>query len=200
MFNIDNLNFRIKDPIKLGLGNMENYRKRYYKHHFNVSSDNIESFSKELCHQYFRGLMWVSKYYFNECKSWNWFYPYDQAPFITDMAKYSNAGDYNFNQEEFVLGEPLRPFMQLLSVLPPQSSYLLPFNFKKIMLNNNSSISQLYPTDFELDMLYKNKYWQTVPLLPALEIEEIKKMYHKYKNKLTGDRSRRNRVLKNYEY
>ena len=198
MFKIDNLYFKIKNPIKLGLGSLEEYRLRYYKHHFNIDEDNIEEFSKELCHQYFRGLMWVSKYYFNKCQSWNWFYPYDQAPFITDMASYSL--DYNFNDEKFELGEPLRPFMQLLAVLPPQSSYLLPVNFKKIMLNTNSSIAHIYPLDFEQDMLYKNKYWQTVPLLPALEIDEIKKMYHKYKSKLTEDEIRRNRVLTNYEY
>jgi len=198
MFNIDNLYFKIKNPIKLGLGTLEEYRLRYYKHHFNIDKDNIEEFSKELCNQYFRGLIWVSKYYFNKCQSWNWFYPYDQAPFITDMASYSL--DHQFNDEKFELGEPLRPFMQLLSVLPPQSSYLLPTSFKKIMLNTNSSIAHLYPLDFEQDMLYKNKYWQTVPLLPALEIDEIKKMYHKYKSKLSEDEIRRNRVLDNYQY
>ena len=90
--------------------------------------------------------------------------------------------------------------MQLLSVLPPQSAYLLPTSFKKIMLNTNSSVSQLYPTDFEQDMLYKNRYWQAVPLLPALEIDEIKRMYHKYKSKLSQEEIRRNRILKNYEY
>jgi 5'-3' exonuclease len=68
------------------------------------------------------------------------------------------------------------------------------------MLNTNSSIAHIYPLDFEQDMLYKNKYWQTVPLLPALEIHEIKKMYHKYKGKLTEDEIRRNRVLDNYQY
>ena len=68
------------------------------------------------------------------------------------------------------------------------------------MLNNNSSIAQLYPTDFEQDMLYKNRYWQAVPMLPALELDEVKRMYNKYKSKLTQDELRRNRVLKNYEY
>jgi 5'-3' exonuclease len=197
MFKIDNLQFRIKDPIKLGLGKSEEWRSRYYKHHFNTDK-NIEEYSKNLCKHYFRGLMWVSKYYFNKCQSWDWHYPFDHAPFISDMAK--NSSDYDFNSEHFELGEPLRPFMQLLSVLPPQSSYLLPSSLKKIMLNNKSSIAQLYPIDFEQDMLYKNKYWQSVPLLPSLEIEEVKRMYHKYKNKLSKDEIKRNRVLENYEY
>ena len=198
MFRIDNLYFKIKDPIKLGLGKPEEWRERYYKHHFNVEKENIDEFSKKLCYHYFRGLNWVSKYYFNECKSWNWFYPFDQAPFISDMANFIQ--DYNFKEDKFTLGEPLRPFMQLLSVLPPQSSYLLPNSFKKIMLNNNSSVAQLYPTDFEQDMLYKNRYWQAVPMLPSLELNEIKRMYNKYKSKLTEDELKRNRILKNYEY
>ena len=67
MFRIDNLYFRIKNPIKLGLGSPEEWRERYYKHHFHVE-ENIDQFSKKLCEEYFRGLLWVSKYYFNRCR------------------------------------------------------------------------------------------------------------------------------------
>ena len=42
------------------------------------------------------------------------------------------------------------------------------------MTNNNSPILHLYPSDYELDMLYKKKYWQCIPILPNLDIQSIK--------------------------
>ena len=32
-------------------------------------------------------------YYFDKCPAWDWYYPYDHAPFLTDMAK--NKFDFN---------------------------------------------------------------------------------------------------------
>ncbi len=197
MHKIDNLQFKIVDPIKLGLGKPEKWINRYYKHYFHLTNpDEYESFSKKVCDHYFRGIMWVSKYYFNKCQSWNWFFPFDHAPFIREMAV--NAKNYNFNEEKFDLGEPLKPFMQLLSVLPQQSSYLLPIGLKKVMINNNSSLAHLYPMDFKQDFLYKNRYWQGIPNLPNVELDSIIKMYNKYKKKLTKEEMLRNKIVDNY--
>jgi 5'-3' exonuclease len=199
LHRIDNLHFKVVDPIKLGLDNSEQWTLRYYKHYFHLTQkDEYFNFSKKVCEEYFIGLMWVSKYYFNECKSWDWYFPFDHAPFIKEMAQHCKT--FDFNNVQFQKGVPLKPFMQLLSVLPSQSSYLLPEGFKKIMKNNNSSIAQLYPYDFQQDFLYKNRYWQGIPLLPALEIDLIKSMYSKYKKKLTIEEQSRNKVIENYVF
>ncbi len=199
MHKIDNLQFRIINPVKLGLGKSKAWKLRYYKHYFHLDEEkNYSSFSNKVCNEYFKGLMWVSKYYFNDCQSWDWYYPFDHAPFVKEMA--DNSMNYKFNDIKFNKGEPLKPFMQLLAVLPQQSSYLLPEGFKKIMKNNNSSLAHLYPIDFRQDFLYKNKYWQGIPALPSLEIDNIKNMYKKYKKKLTTDEKNRNKVLENYNF
>ena len=43
------------------------------------------------------------------------------------------------------------------------------------MNNFNSPLIHLYPNEFEIDLLYKTKYWQGIPLLPDLELELVKK-------------------------
>jgi 5'-3' exonuclease len=46
------------------------------------------------------------------------------------------------------------------------------------MLDSTSSIIKYYPTDFQQDYIGKRKYWQSIPLLPPLNIKAI---YDEYK-------------------
>lgn len=172
MFRIDNLMFKIDDPIQLGKDTPDLWKFRYYEHYFN-SIQNQEVMVKQICHHYFEGLLWIAYYYFDKCPSWTWYYPYEHAPFISDMI--SNSKGFDFNSIKFDLGKPLKPFEQLLAVLPPQSSFLLPLSYKWLMNDSKSPIIYLYPISFELDMLYKGKYWQSIPFLPDIDIEAIQK-------------------------
>ena len=196
IFKIENLQFKINDPIKLGSDNSEDWRKRYYKHHLNINDDEIEEFSQKLVYHYLMGIKWVTCYYFDKCVSWNWYYPFDYPPFISDIKKY--LPKFNFDQNKFKLGSPLKPFMQLLSVLPPQSNYLLPITLRKLMLNPNSSLSYIYPLEFEQDFINKHRYWEGIPKLPPLDIDLIKRMYNKYQDELTPEEIERNKILEIY--
>jgi len=181
---IENLQFKINDPIKLGSDNMELWRARYYSHNYNVNNDDdsqIDNFVQKMVYHYMVGLKWVTCYYFDKCPSWDWYYPYDHPPFIMDM----NSNKIDINNINFQTSIPMSPFEQLLTVLPKQSSYLLPKELRKIMLNINSSVAHLYPTKFELDMIGKSKYWMAHPILPNMEINLIKKIFEKYSHKLT---------------
>ena len=118
-------------------------------------------------------MLWVANYHFNKCPSWKWYYPYDHAPFISDLA--DNFKRFNLDDIKFELGKPLYPIEQLLCVLPKQSDYLIPKEYRWLMNSNKSPLIHLYPDDFEIDLLYKTKYWQGIPLLPDLELELVKK-------------------------
>jgi 5'-3' exonuclease len=190
VFKIDNLQFKINDPIKLGSDNSEDWRKRYYKYYWNIEDDEIEEFSEKLVYHYLMGIKWVTYYYFDKCPSWNWYYPFDYPPFISDIAKYLSK--INLNEIKFKLGSPLKPFMQLLSVLPPQSNYLLPKTLRKLVLNPNSSLIYMYPLEFDQDFINKHRYWAGIPRLPPLDIELVKHMYYKYQDELTTDEKNRN--------
>jgi 5'-3' exonuclease len=201
MNKIDNLLFNIDDPIKLGydfkdsiLENNEykmGWRERYYKNYWDVSSDELEKFSSKLVEHYLKGLKWITLYYFDKNPSWNWYFPFDFPPFLSDINKYC----IDLNSFTFNIGEPLKPFMQLLTVLPPQSNYLLPQNFRKILTNPNSTLAYLYPTDFKQCFLYKKKYWMGIPILPSLDIDLIKYIYYKYEDELTDEEKNRNKIL-----
>jgi 5'-3' exoribonuclease 2 len=196
MAKIENVMFKVKDPVRLGYDGMDEFRERYYKHYFNVLPNEINCFANKMVSHYLRGLKWVSLYYFDTCPSWDYYYPYDYPPFITDIYNYLlNNNEKNiFTNINFQKGTPLKPYEQLLCVLPKQSSYLLPKCLRKIMLNLNSSVVHLYPTKFEIDLINKHKYWMGIPQLPQLEIDNVKYIYKKYSNKLNFEENSINNI------
>ena len=170
---IENLLFKIDDDIELGKDDKENYKFRYYSKYYN-SKINQKELVKYSCYKYIEGLIWVANYYFNKCESWDWYFPFDHAPFISDLAdnlKRFNLEEIKFNKES----SPLKPVEQLLCILPNKSNYLVPKEYRWLMTSVNSSIINLYPDSFDLDLLYKNKYWECIPILPSLEVDNVKK-------------------------
>jgi 5'-3' exonuclease len=185
IFRIENMIFKYNDPIRLGDGNMSMWRERYYKHHYMVEKEECDEFANNMAYHYMIGLKWVTMYYLDKCPSWDWYYPFDHAPFLNDMV--IKMKDNIFNMIQFKDSVQLSPLMQLLIVLPKDTSYLLPEILRKIMTNTNSSAAHLYPSKFELDMIGKKKYWMCNPILPNLEINLIKKIFEKYYPMLSSD-------------
>lgn len=197
IFKIENLQFKIDDPIKLGSDNHKDWRRRYYKHYFGCETDeSIESFSKKLVKNYLVGIKWVTEYYFDKCPSWDWYFPYEHPPFLSDINMYLKENE--MNKITFIEGKALKPFVQLLCVLPQQSNYLLPTKLKNLMSNPKSSLAHLYPIDFQQDYINKNKYWMGIPILPSLEIDLVKYIFTKYQDELTKEDQFKNRLCDNY--
>ncbi len=183
VFKIENMQFKVEDPVMLGCGPMKEWRERFYSHNYFVKSEEINDFANKMVKNYYMGLKWVTLYYFDKCPSWDYFYNFDHAPLLNDMMNY---GLPKFESIKFIKSEPLTPYEQLLIVLPKTSAYLLPEPLRKIMTNSNSSAAHLYPNEFKLDMIGKKKYWMCNPILPNLEINLIKKMFEKYKKLLNN--------------
>ena len=199
IFKIENLQFKIDDPIKLGSDNHKDWRRRYYKHYFGCETDeSIELFSKKLVKNYLVGIKWVTEYYFDKCPSWDWYFPYEHPPFLSDINMYLKENE--MNKITFVEGKALKPFVQLLCVLPQQSNYLLPTKLKNLMSNPKSSLAHLYPIDFQQDYINKNKYWMAIPILPSLEIDLVKYIFTKYQDELTKEDQFKNRLCDNYVF
>lgn len=174
-FKLDNLQFKINDPIMLGKDSSELWKKRYYKHYFFT---NEEQEIDNICKEFLNGLLWVSKYYLDKCCSWNWYYPFNNAPMISDIYNFIERNDnYYIDNKIFKgdVGKPLDPFIQLLSVLHPSCNYLLPKNLRYLMLNKKSKIIDLYPHRFNEDLIGKSLLWKCTPKLPKLDIDRIKK-------------------------
>ena len=184
---IRNLQFKIKDPIRLGKDTEKDWKFRYYEHYFHTIFEQPK-FIKELCYEYFKGLYWIAHYYFDECSSWSWYYPFEHSPLLSDLAIHIKT----FKKEEnidFKLGEPLKQFEQLLSILPQESNFLLPKDLRGFMTDKKSPLQHLYPLGYELDYLDKTRFWQTIPNLPNMNIGLVKdinksvKVDSKYSNR-----------------
>ena len=118
-------------------------------------------------------------------------------------------------KRNFLLHSPISPFNQLLLVLPPQSSFLVPKEFQNLMTDSKSPLVKkgLYPTVVKLDLIGKQKHWMAIPQLMPINLKSV---YEEYKTildemveeknkatKLGNEYSRtlnRNKYLKNYEF
>lgn len=119
----------------------------------------------QLTQCYVEGIWWTLRYYTEGCRHWRWFFPYHYAPLASDLYDVSSKLSVYY-RTKFVSDRPFRPLEQLLSVLPPISSWCLPKPFRALMTNATSPIRDLYPEEFELDMNGKRSDWEAVVLLP----------------------------------
>lgn len=140
----------LQKHITNGNLDFDSYRKEYYDSKFK----NINPIS--VCHEYFRGMEWVFKYYTIGIQSWSWYYPYFYSPFATEMV---DALD-SYSHSKFQFGKPMNPLLQLISILPPQSKYLVPEEFHFIM--------DTFPRDVIVDLAGKKFDWQGVVIVDSV--------------------------------
>lgn len=140
------------------------FRERYYRAKFDIDAkDDPVGFMNELSRAYAEGLCWVMAYYYQGCPSWKWFYPFHYAPFAADLA---TMGQHHVR---FELGEPFRPFDQLMGVFPAASSSHIPEPFRPLMTEPESEVIDFYPETFHIDLNGKKAAWQGVALLPFID-------------------------------
>ncbi|KAJ9556677.1 hypothetical protein OSB04_011291, partial [Centaurea solstitialis] len=130
----------VTDVVKLGDSGWKN---RYYKYKFSADTEqDMENMRKILVEKYAEGLCWVLLYYFSDVPS---FFPYHYGPFASDLKGLSST------KPILRKGLPFKPFDQLMAILPPMSSHVLPVAYQSLMTDEDSSILDFYPTEFDID-------------------------------------------------
>lgn len=154
------------------IGTFDDWKFGYYEYHFGCN-EGQETTIKDVCKNYLDGILWITKYYFGCCPSWEWTYNYSHAPFVTDLSKFIKTQHYDINNIHFDMGCPIPATVQLLCVIPPSYSHLLPKQYKILIDPDNLIIGDMFPLEFELDTSNKDMFWQCIPILPHLDLQRV---------------------------
>ncbi len=92
----------------------------------------------------------------------------------------------------FELGQPFRPFQQLMGVLPDRSKKHVPLPYHDLMTNPDSPIIDFYPRDFVLDMNGKKTDWEAVVKIPFIDEKRLLTAMATKDKQLTDDERSRN--------
>jgi len=136
---------------------------------------------KDLCHQYFVGMQWVLSYYTRGVPDWKWCFKHHYAPFAHELAEHIT----DFELPEKRVTEPTNPFQQLLSVLPPKSSALIPVPLSQLLTDSSSGIKKFCPAKFEVDVSGKRRAWEGIVLLPMVDFSVIRSEYFDHIGKVS---------------
>jgi 5'-3' exoribonuclease 1 len=161
------------------------WKNKHYEDKFGWGMDNEEEMRK-LTENYVQGLQWVLFYYYRGIASWPWFYQYHYAPMISDV-KLGLGANLKFD-----LGQPFKPFQQLMGVLPDRSKKIVPLAYHDLMVNPNSPIIDFYPREFELDMNGKKMEWEAVVKIPFIDEKRLLAAMATKEDQLTPDEKARN--------
>lgn len=198
LHRLENLMFKIPDLFELGKDNVNflESKKKYYSYYYNEDYNLI----KNSIYDYFQALYWTSYYYFDTCPDYIFFFNYHKLPFISDIFEWMLSNKEKIDKIKSFYPKInnnlnlIHPLQQLFMVLPIQSSYLLPFKFKKIM--TSIEMEDYFPRKINQDFQLINKYWQA---LPEINIIEPYFAWEKIKNlDLTEKEKNRNKFKKPY--
>ena len=135
------------------------WKKQYYAYYFNINVENPQEYNRErtkICIHYLESLMFTLKYYHNEPPSWTWGYKYRVCPCLSDVFTTLSKYFKNINAIQFTKGTPYSPFEQLMLILSPHASHILPKNIANVM--TIQPYVQYYPIMINIDATAGYKY------------------------------------------
>ncbi len=180
--------FLQQQAIMKGFKCITDYKKDWYKRKLDIST---QMEIKKVCHAHFKGMKFVLDYYVNKLPDWHFRVTNRYCAFASDLAKHSET--FDFQNVRFQLHQPLLPLEQLLSVLPPASSKLLPACLAELMINENSILKSYYPTEFVVDNEDKHQEYESIVLVPHVNLPLLQAEFKKKMHLFTEEEKKRNR-------
>jgi len=170
---------------------IDKYRSDYY----DTNLPEIKDMEK-LCHEYLEGMQWVMTYYTQGVPNWKWRFPYHYAPFSHTIAEHIST----FSFKDYPISSPTVPFIQLLSVLPPNSANLLPSPLDNLLTSQESPMTEYCPEKFTVDLSGKRQKWEGTVILPMVDYSKVEKWYFDIVKKVDERERKRNILGKSFVY
>ncbi len=142
---MEKLNDDTRFPDRLWRGSLTTYKRDY-------NSIKLRGNVCGAVYTYLKTIQWIIYYYTRGIPSWNWYYPYSYAPFLADIVNYAPTTPFKYE-----LGQPSTKVDQLLRIIPPSDSLLLPENVREY----HSGLSRAC----ELDRDGKRYEWEAVVIV-----------------------------------
>lgn len=142
------------------------WKEQFYREKMKITPE-MKAELNAICCEYIRGVQWVLLYYYEGVPSWSWYFPSHYAPMMSDVVAATDV-DLVFDKNT-----PLKPFEQLMGVLPPRSLKLIPPVYHDLMTDPASPVIDFYPPDFEHDMNGKQNAWEAVVLIPFIDEKRL---------------------------
>lgn len=178
-------------PYKIG------WQSRYYKICFNMenSPENMEM----ICQTYLKTLVWNFLYYFDECPSWDWYYPYAYSPTFSDiyneLVKHKNINiTSNSKIFQFSKTAPIEQQTLLFMVLPYASRKLMVSDAARQLENEKCPMNIYFPKKYGLNVAFHRYYYECSPIIYKMDLMKVKKFLKDCK--FTEDEKKRNEVGK----
>lgn len=153
--------------------NQKKWRYYYYKSLFNININYDTSMISVVVDCYITGILWTYNYYKGFDLNYDWYYPYNYSPTAKDVFNYLNVKDLKVIEKNSSF---LSPKIQLFLILPIQSNHLLIENFKILTEDIKKGFKHLFPIEFKIQTFLKNHLHECSPVLPILDIKEIRKI------------------------
>ena len=174
------INHTLLNCMKDGKLDFLEYRKKYYLKEGISEKKDIQ----RMCADYLRSFFWIFKYYLHGLPSWTWYYSWHYPPLMIDMVEYVQG----LSEKEFIslqtfhqVGDPAYPFIQLLSVLPPSSRYLLPSEFHFLFDDSSPLAKAGYFASFTVDLEGVWKEHMGISMINFVNIDLVREEYFKVK-------------------
>eukprot|EP00915_Cephaloidophora_sp_WS-2016_P010395 GHVH01015154.1.p1 GENE.GHVH01015154.1~~GHVH01015154.1.p1 ORF type:complete len:1419 (-),score=213.83 GHVH01015154.1:231-4487(-) len=159
------------------------------------TSDDLQRLT-HMCRSYVKQLFWTFEYYFIGSVSFEDFYPYHYVPTAVEILLL--LGEFPLQTVEDLLRPvnsisleksdqltqdmksdtsrgPVRPFVQLLSVIPPQNRFLVPRTYHDIYDQGVLAQKGFFPTKVPVDNTDATVEWEGVSLLPFMPLSQLLK-------------------------
>lgn len=145
-----------------------------------------------MCAEYIKGCEWVLKYYTSTITNWTWVYNYNYSPFASDIAKII------MSPSQFEQTTPLSQFEQLLCVIPPSQSYLLPPPLDKVL--TSAPFEPYCPVQFNINYDGKKYEYEGIVELPTIPLDFVKTKFSNEKDRIHVSDSKRNKTMQSNLY